>query len=557
MKPSCYKRGRGASCLLCVLKQDCEGYEGKVHPVLSAELTQLRQMLVDVSIKFNEGLLTPEHTAEWTLDCREMMLNPEGSRLTAKILFEMMRESDCTHVAGPVMSGIPLVAYAMHESENQGKSLSGLIIRREPKRNGLRKLIEGDPAGKKVVLIDDLVNSGSTLKRNVGYLEQSGCIIQEVIVLVNFKGEQLDWLKEKGIRFRWLFDMRDLGLKNRSRIEPVQTKVLWQHKLLNKRFPAKVPRSTPVQYRGTVLFGTNEGIFYCMNAEDGKIIWQFQTNTRDRKGILSNPLIHEDKVLFGAYNGYLYCLDAATGKPVWQTKNCDQIGSSPCIFEGKVYIGLEFGLVGGALAAYSLKTGDLLWHLRTRNMMHSSPNVDKPRRQVISGCNDGFIYCADTDTGKLKWKYEVGKETRGGIAIDEENALAYFGSETGCVYCINTMTGEEMWKRKVGRRLFTDIEIIGDRIVFSTVSKRIFCIDRFRNTILWYYNTDGETYSYTRTADGKVYCGAQDGHLYVLDLEKGRPLMKYVVAEESMTRPLVLDDRIIVAGINHITCFEK
>lgn len=151
---------------------------------------------------------------------------------------------------------------------------------------------------------------------------------------------------------------------------------------------------------------------------------------------------------------------------------------------------------------------------------------------------------------------KVGLETRGKVAIDEENALIYWGSETGCIYCANIETGQLVWKRHVGTRLFTNPEIVGNDLVFSTVSSRIFCMDRFSNSIKWYYNTRDRVFSITSTQDGRVYCGSMDKHLYVIGLETGSLIKKWYVGNNITTSPVIIGNRAYLGGQGSIFCAE-
>ena len=102
---------------------------------------------------------------------------------------------------------------------------------------------------------------------------------------------------------------------------------LWQF------FAAGPVRLAPVAWKGRVLFGSDDGNFYCVAADTGKLVWKVKAVPSDRKllgnerlisvwPIRGGPVLKDDRVYFAAgvwpFEGvFIYCLDAATGKQIW------------------------------------------------------------------------------------------------------------------------------------------------------------------------------------------------------------------------------------------------
>ena len=102
---------------------------------------------------------------------------------------------------------------------------------------------------------------------------------------------------------------------------------LWQF------FAAGPVRLAPVAWKDRVLFGSDDGNFYCVAAGTGKLVWKFKAVPSDRKllgnerlisvwPIRGGPVLKDDRVYFAAgvwpFEGvFIYCLDAATGKQIW------------------------------------------------------------------------------------------------------------------------------------------------------------------------------------------------------------------------------------------------
>ncbi len=74
---------------------------------------------------------------------------------------------------------------------------------------------------------------------------------------------------------------------------------------------------------------------YCLRASDGDSIWSFRTGG----AVKTIPSVAAgDAVVFGSYDGLLYCLCAEDGREKWRTKVSERGGSilaSPALAEGE------------------------------------------------------------------------------------------------------------------------------------------------------------------------------------------------------------------------------
>ena len=105
---------------------------------------------------------------------------------------------------------------------------------------------------------------------------------------------------------------------------------------------------SPTVVGGKVYIGSGTGVFYALNATNGKIIWQrlldygLMLNCASR-GVASTATVTPDPVngkltVYVAGSHFLYALDAATGNVVWkkavgpsggQTRACTTTGRRP------------------------------------------------------------------------------------------------------------------------------------------------------------------------------------------------------------------------------------
>ena len=155
-------------------------------------------------------------------------------------------------------------------------------------------------------------------------------------------------------------------------------------------------KATPLVVGGIVYVGANDGVFYALDEQTGKLLWKFDAGGE----ILTTAAAYKDLVLFGTGNGTFHALDR-TGKPAWPPHQCSrEVFSSPVVdAEGVVY----FGTNGADLVALDAQTGKEVWtNTDARLGIESKPCVSG--EMVFFGAWDGYVYCLDRKTGRTIWK---------------------------------------------------------------------------------------------------------------------------------------------------------
>ena len=107
------------------------------------------------------------------------------------------RLPDCDFVAGIEVGGIPL---ATGVSLASGRPL--LIVRKAAKTYGTEKLIEGaDPAGRRVVLIEDVVTTGGQIVLSAEALRKAGADVVAAMCVVDRGGSGRQTLASHNIDY--------------------------------------------------------------------------------------------------------------------------------------------------------------------------------------------------------------------------------------------------------------------------------------------------------------------------------------------------------------------
>lgn len=109
-------------------------------------------------------------------------------------------------LAGLEMGGIPVAALLSQVSE-----LPAFFVRKKAKDYGTRKLAEGgDIAGKRLVVVEDVVTSGGQILLSVRELRSRGAAVEDVVCVIDREAGGVEALAEEGLRLRPLFSMSEL-----------------------------------------------------------------------------------------------------------------------------------------------------------------------------------------------------------------------------------------------------------------------------------------------------------------------------------------------------------
>ena len=66
---------------------------------------------------------------------------------------------------------------------------------------------------------------------------------------------------------------------------------------------------------GRVYFGSEDGFFYCLNLEDGALVYK-----TERLGSMEGSFsVVDERIYIGTERGELFCLNLADGKTVWKS----------------------------------------------------------------------------------------------------------------------------------------------------------------------------------------------------------------------------------------------
>lgn len=537
-----------------------------------SDLQKAIQSSAFVSAKSGTRIISSdENTAsEWLFDFRALLLQPKWLDRYAEIFWERYASKYPFQVCGMESAAISLVAAIVMKGVQRGTPVNGIYIRKSRKRKGLTKQIEGTLSNESIILVDDLINSGSTFNKQIKILTEAKAHVTHIFTLLAFRDKSAyeSLTAENTTCIESVFTLEDFGIpllaaKQQHANDAFET--VWRFEAPDPSYNFVVQKSAPIIDNSRIYFGTDAGTFFAIDQATGEIIWTFQTKKHPPgKGIFSSPALSKGVVYFGAYDGNVYALDANTGVKKWAYDDADWIGSSPALAPNLnlLFIGLEFGLFRkrGGIIALRVDTGKRVWEERTPALTHGSPLYIKEENTVVIGSNDSVVYAYQADTGTPLWQFQADGEVKSSFAYDAKRRLILFGTLGGTFYALSALNGVPVFAYEMGGGMYSTPCIDGDTVYFASLDKYIYALSLQTGKEIWSFGTNGRIFASPIIADRSLWCGSNDGKLYEIDPATGK-LRNFFQATERIVNKVIYNQEtkrmFVPTQANELYCLKR
>lgn len=239
------------------------------------------------------------------------------------------------------------------------------------------------------------------------------------------------------------------------------------HRRWSRRLPSRA-ESSPLLYKDTVIFGTEDGTVYSLKAKTGRLVWKYRAGGAVKGGLA----FAEGRLFFGTYGGRVYAIGAKDGHEIWNRHvasggafglGSGNFYSTAAVEYGRVYL----GATNGAVYSLSAKTGKTAWIKQTGAYVYASPAVGAVaggRPTVWIGSYNGNLYALDARSGSQRWVRHLGGKLSGSPTVIGD--LVFQSSfDRRRTWAVGANTGRVIWSRNRGA--FTAAISDGRRIYFN------------------------------------------------------------------------------------------
>lgn len=167
------------------------------------------------ALRFGEFTLASGKRASYYLDGKQITLDPEGARLVAEGLLDLLQQGDWPDAVGGMSIGAdPITAAVVTMSGLRGTPLRGFMVRKEPKGHGTGQYIEGPVhPGQRVAIVEDVVTTGGSSLQAIQRCEAYGLKVIRVLAVVDRLEGGAEAFAQRGYRLESLLTIRDFGIE--------------------------------------------------------------------------------------------------------------------------------------------------------------------------------------------------------------------------------------------------------------------------------------------------------------------------------------------------------
>lgn len=148
---------------------------------------ELIEALKKYALKLEPVTLSSGETSDYYVDVKQAMLRPEPARIAGPLIADIAHGAGALTIGGMVEGAIPVACAAIGCSA--GNDLVAFFIRKERKKHGLRRLIEGPDEylqpGKPCLIVDDVVTKGGSTVDAIRHARDAGLVVTGAVTVVD------------------------------------------------------------------------------------------------------------------------------------------------------------------------------------------------------------------------------------------------------------------------------------------------------------------------------------------------------------------------------------
>jgi orotate phosphoribosyltransferase len=175
----------------------------------------LAQLVSELAVVHGKVTLSSGIEADYYVDLRRATLHHEAAVLVGKVMLDLLLDAGLSPdaVGGLTMGADPVATAMLHQASARGLSLNAFVVRKEAKKHGMARQVEGpDISGKKVVILEDTSTTGGSPLAAAKAAQESGATVLAIATVVDRNTGARAAIESAGYAYYSALSLSDLGL---------------------------------------------------------------------------------------------------------------------------------------------------------------------------------------------------------------------------------------------------------------------------------------------------------------------------------------------------------
>lgn len=181
----------------------------------SQDKLELAQLVSELAVVHGKVTLSSGIEADYYVDLRRATLHHNAAVLVGKVMLDLISDAGLSPdaVGGLTMGADPVATAMLHQASARGMSLDAFVVRKEAKKHGMARQVEGpDISGKNVVILEDTSTTGGSPLAAAKAAEEAGATVLAIATVVDRDTGARAAIESAGYEYYSALSLGDLGL---------------------------------------------------------------------------------------------------------------------------------------------------------------------------------------------------------------------------------------------------------------------------------------------------------------------------------------------------------
>jgi orotate phosphoribosyltransferase len=181
----------------------------------SPDKAKLAELVSKLAVVHGKVTLSSRIEADYYVDLRRATLHHKAAVLVGKVMLDLLEENDLapSAVGGLTMGADPVATAMLHQASSRGMNLDAFVVRKEAKKHGMARQVEGPAiSGRKVVILEDTSTTGGSPLTAAKAAEEAGAEVLGIATVVDRDTGARAAIESAGYAYYSALSLSDLGL---------------------------------------------------------------------------------------------------------------------------------------------------------------------------------------------------------------------------------------------------------------------------------------------------------------------------------------------------------